>query len=57
MLYYILHNNMGPRGCYITHFTTIRALTSMYTRMLYETTLVTECLITQITNIRAHTSM
>jgi len=43
--------------CLITHFTTIRVLTTMYALMSYKTALDTECLITHTTNIRALTTM
>ena len=43
--------------CFITHITSIRAVTTMYVSMSYQTALVTECLITYITSIRAFTTM
>jgi len=41
---------------FITYFTAIQ-LTSMYACMLYQIILVTECLITHITHIRALTTV
>jgi len=43
--------------CLITHLTGIRAHTTMYALMFYQTTLYTECLITHFTGIRALTTM
>jgi len=43
--------------CFITHITSIRALTTTYASMCYKTALLTECLITNFTGIRTLTTM